>query len=135
MSRRIPHKTYNCAPLFTKIDIKKATAKRIHHLQSSFERFTESMLSKSPDNPERQQAIYRMQEACVWFCRSIAAKDFKLDMIDEEKIEIREPTPQEIQEKEEDRLASLLANSMDSKENTTKIFVKKSKFTLNKKNK
>lgn len=132
MSRRIPQKTSNGSPLFTKINIKKNTSKKIHYLQASFERFTESMIRKCPNNLERQQAIYRMQEACVWFCRSMATRDFIAEEeIGEPEIIKLEPSQEETLELEEDKKALILANIIEQKENKPKIIIKK-KFTLSK---
>ncbi len=119
------------APLFTKIDISKKTTKNIHFLQASFERFCENMSRKCPNNDERQQAIYRMQEACVWFCRSIAKKDFKTtETVHDEIITptIIEPTPEEIAEQERDAAAWIKANSIEVPEIKPIIIVKKRTF-------
>ena len=114
-------------PLFTKIDIKKTTAKKIHFLQQSFERFTAYLCLKCPDNPERQQAIYRMQEACVWFCRSMATKDFKPEDIPDTEV-VSKPTPEEIAEQEADQQAWLKANTIQASENKPIVIVKKRKI-------
>ena len=122
-------------PLFTKIDIKKKTAKKIHFLQQSFERFTAYLCLKCPDNQERQQAIYRMQEACVWFCRSIATKDFRPDepIIEQEPEPITiEPTLEEIAEQEADQAAWLKANTIAIPENKPVVVVRKKKIIMEK---
>ncbi len=118
-------------PLFIKIDIKKNTAKKIYFLQQSFERFTTYLRLKCPDNQERQQAIYRMQEACVWFCRSIATKDFIPDEpIVEKEPEplVIEPTPEELAEQEADHQAWLKANTIQPSETKPVVIVKKRKI-------
>lgn len=114
-------------PLFTKIDISKKTSKKIHLLQLSFERFCENMSRKCPDNEERQQAIYRMQEASVWFCRSIAKRDFKpLEIIDPIETPEEKPlSPEEIQEMERDKEAWIKANSLELPEIKPTIIIKK----------
>jgi len=118
-------------PLFTKINIKKKTAKKIHFLQKSFERFTAYLCLKCPDNPERQQAIYRMQEACVWFCRSIANKDFKPEeiIIEQEGHPITiGPTPEEIAEQEADQQAWLKAHTLTPSPVNPVVIIKKRKI-------
>lgn len=115
-------------PLFTKIDTSKKTSKNIHFLQASFERFCESMSKKCPNNDERQQAVYRMQEACVWFCRSIAKKDFKAEEVIENAVTapiVIEPTPEEIAEQERDAAAWIKANSLEIPEIKPNVFIKK----------
>ena len=117
--------------LFKKMDITKKSSKKIHFLQESFERFCENISRKCPNNEEKQQAIYRMQEACVWFCRSIAKKDFIGDEIEEipeiESIKV-EPTVEEIAEQEEDKAAWIKANAVDFKELKPVIMIKKRRF-------
>jgi hypothetical protein len=121
-------------PVFTRIDISKKTARKIHFVQTGFERFCESMSRRCPGNEERQQAVYRMQEACVWFCRSLAKRDYVAPELDLE-IDIAisapvvaEPTPEEIEERERDEAALIKAHSLEIPEYKPTIIFKKKTY-------
>lgn len=101
-------------PLFVKIKTSKKTSKKIMFLQQSFERYGGYLLKRCPNNEERQLGMRKLQEACVWFCRSMAVKDFVPDVVEE--IITTEPvikilTPEEIAEQEEDEEAIKKANA------------------------
>ena len=113
-------------PLFTRINTTKKTGIKINMLQNSFEKFCASVIGRCPDNNQREVAIQKMQEACIWFCRSIAMRDFTPPEI---KNEIRkELTLEEMEEIKLDEEAIKKANQI-----TTSILVKKSKIQLIKK--
>ena len=121
-------------PLCTKIKTSRKTGKRIGCLQESFERFALHMIRCCPNNQERQQAIYRIQEACVWACRSNAMRDFvpdEITIVIEPEI-IVEPTPEEIAEQEADQAAWLKANTIAVPENKPVVVVRKKKIPLSK---
>lgn len=83
-------------------------------LQQSFERYGGYLIKRCPNNEERQLGIRKLQEACVWFCRSMAVKDFIPDVIEEiltPEPEIKILTPEEIAEQLEDEEAIKKANA------------------------
>ena len=114
-------------PLFTKIAINKKTAKNIHYIQQRFEYFCDAVMRQCPDNREREQAIIRLQESCIWFCRSTAVRDWKEPITTEpEPIQV-EPSEEEIAEIKEDEEAIKKANGIQPT-----IVIKKKKISLNK---
>jgi hypothetical protein len=116
--------------LFQKLDINKKSAKNIHFIQLSFERFCENMSRKCPSSEEKQQAIYRMQEACVWFCRALAQnqinkkESINLELVKVEPIKV-EPTPEELADQEYDKQASIKANAMSPESQKSVIVIYK----------
>lgn len=101
-------------PLFVKIKTSKKTSKKIMFIQQSFERFGAYLLKRCPNNDERKLGIRRLQEACVWFCRSVAVKDFVPEETEEVLISepaMKIPTPEEIAEQKEDEEAIKKANA------------------------
>ena len=65
-------------PLFRKIPTDDATYEDIKLLQTDFEKFWNIINKKVKTNAEKTLGMRKLQEACVWFCRSLAiTNDFK----------------------------------------------------------
>jgi hypothetical protein len=60
-------------PLFRKIPADAATCEKIKDLQASFEAFWLPINKGIAPNAEKSLGMRRLQEACTWLSRSIAA--------------------------------------------------------------
>ena len=60
-------------PLFRKIHVEPATSDRIGNLQQEFEKFWLPINKGLVANAEKTLGMRKLQEACMWLTRSIAA--------------------------------------------------------------
>jgi len=61
-------------PLFKKIHVEPVTSDKIGNLQHDFERFWLPINKGLVSNAEKTLGMRKMQEACMWLSRSIAAQ-------------------------------------------------------------
>jgi len=60
-------------PLFKKIPVDDKTSAKIGQIQKDFEAFWLPLNKSMPPNAEKSLAMRRLQESCMWLCRSAAA--------------------------------------------------------------
>lgn len=87
---------------FKKLEISPACGKKIARIQSIFERLAPGIMKMCRENKESAQGLIRLQEACVWFCRSVAI--MSAYDIERKKKSIQEAG--EIQEEENDNIGN-----------------------------
>jgi len=129
-----PPKKVNAFPRFKKLEIDRKYAKKIKHVQSSFEFFCEKILLICDDNDESKQAIIRLQEACIWFSRSIAKSSAIKRMARQEEKDIGFIHAPHQENDEEDDGQELFFRSLPPEPKITApvITIKKKKINPNK---
>lgn len=62
-------------PLFKRIELQDA--KKIGTIQNEFEAFWKKLTPMVDKNPEKTMAMRKLQEACMWLCRSESMNQFQ----------------------------------------------------------
>ena len=60
-------------PLFKKIHVEEKTSDKIGEIQKDFEKFWLPLNKSITPNAEKSLAMRKLQESCMWLCRSVAA--------------------------------------------------------------
>jgi len=60
-------------PLFKKIAVDPETAQKITNIQRDFEKFWLPLNKSITPNAEKSLGMRKLQEACMWLCRSAAS--------------------------------------------------------------
>lgn len=112
--------------------LSKRKAKRIAKMQASFERFWGYLDKVCPDNDEHQQGLYRLQESCVWLCRSIVNGPYKYEIKEKAEDETPEIIAMKLAAEKEDQEAIIKANLIEPPSCIPNVIVKKRRFQINK---